>query len=113
MLAKLENGEKAKVFGSGMGAISATLLTLLKQGDHILMLNTIYGNSLSLGNYLDKFGIEVTNVNVERADEISQHVRPNTRVIYFESPSSQRFELLDLEEVGKIEIGRASCRERV
>lgn len=102
MLAKLENGEKAKVFGSGMGAISATLLTLLKQGDHILMLNTIYGNSLSLGNYLDKFGIEVTNVNVERADEISQHVRPNTRVIYFESPSSQRFELLDLEEVGKI-----------
>src|SRR5699024_3214499 len=39
MLAKLENGEKAKVFGSGMGAISSTLLTILKQGDHVLMLN--------------------------------------------------------------------------
>src|SRR5699024_3588386 len=68
MLAKLENGEKAKVFGSGKGAISATLLTLLKQGDHILMLNTIYDNTLAIGNYVDELGIEGTNVNDERED---------------------------------------------
>lgn len=102
MLAKLENGEKAKVFGSGMGAISATLLTILKQDDHVLMLNTVYGTALSLGRYLEKFGVEATNVNVKKADEISEHIRPNTRVVYFESPSSQHFTLLDLEEIGKI-----------
>jgi cystathionine beta-lyase/cystathionine gamma-synthase len=102
MLAKLENGEKAKVFGSGMGAISATLLTILKHGDHVLMLNTVYGTALSLGKYLDKFGVEVTNVYVDKASDISQHVRANTRAIYFESPSSQHFTLLDLEEIGRI-----------
>lgn len=102
MLAKLENGEKAKVFGSGMGAISATLLTILKHGDHVLMLNTVYGTALSLGKYLDKFGVEVTNVYVDKASDISQHVRGNTRAIYFESPSSQHFTLLDLEEIGRI-----------
>lgn len=102
MLARLENGEKARVFGSGMGAISATLLTLLKKGDHVLMLNTVYGAALKFGQSLDKFGVELTNVNVEKAEDISQHIQPNTRIIYFESPSSQRFEMLDLEVIAKI-----------
>lgn len=102
MLAQLEGGEKAKVFGSGMGAISSTLFTLLEQGDHVLMLNTIYGTALSLGKYIDKFGVEIENINIEKPEEILEYIRPNTRAIYFESPSSQRFELLDLEKIAEI-----------
>ena len=55
-LAELEHGEKCKVFSSGMGAISATLFTLLQAGDHLLMINTIYGEAVSFGKYLSKYG---------------------------------------------------------
>ncbi|MEN0660725.1 aminotransferase class I/II-fold pyridoxal phosphate-dependent enzyme [Caldifermentibacillus hisashii] len=102
MLVKLESGEKCKVFSSGMGAISAAILTLVSQGDHILMLNTVYGETLSFVQYLQKFGIEVTNVYISSADEMKDYLQDNTKLVYFESPSTQRFELLDLAEVTKI-----------
>lgn len=102
MLVKLESGEKCKVFSSGMGAISAAILTLVSQGDHILMLNTVYGETLSFAQYLQKFGIEVTNVYISSADEMKDYLQDNTKLVYFESPSTQRFELLDLAEVAKI-----------
>ncbi|KYC64494.1 trans-sulfuration enzyme family protein [Heyndrickxia coagulans] len=102
MLAKLESGEKCKVFGSGMGAISAAILTLARKGDHILMLNTVYGEALSFANYLTKFGIDVTNANISHTGDIQDYLQDNTKIIYFESPSTQKFELLDLEEVAKM-----------
>lgn len=96
-LALLENGEKCKVFASGMGAISATLFTLLKAGDHILMLNTIYGEAVSFAKYLKKFDIEVDRVDIRETIDLADHVKENTKVIYFESPSTQKFQLLDIE----------------
>ena len=98
-IARLERGEKCKVFASGMGAISATLFTLLQQGDHVLMVNTIYGESVSFMQYLEKFGVSLTKVDVAETEELFQFVQENTKVIYFESPSSQKFELLDLEKI--------------
>lgn len=98
-IARLERGEKCKVFASGMGAISATLFTLLQQGDHVLMVNTIYGESVSFVQYLEKFGVSLTKVDVAETEELFQFVQENTKVIYFESPSSQKFELLDLEKI--------------
>lgn len=82
-----------------MGAISATLFTLLQQGDHVLMVNTIYGESVSFVQYLEKFGVSLTKVDVTETEELFQFVQENTKVIYFESPSSQKFELLDLEKI--------------
>lgn len=98
-LARLENGEKCKVFSSGMGAIAATLFTLLEQGDHVIMVNTIYGEALAFATYMEKFGIELTNLTVGTTDQITQEIKQNTKMIYFESPSSQKFELLDLEKI--------------
>lgn len=103
-LAMLEGGEQAKVFGSGMGAISATLFTLLKAGDHILLVNNVYGPATIYSKTLEKFHVECTNVFVEEAEEIEPYVRPNTKVIYYESPSTQMMYLLDVEKI--VEIAR-------
>lgn len=101
-IAQLEQGEKCKVFSSGMGAISATLFSLLSQGDHILMVNTVYGEAVSLANDLARFGITADRVDVATTDEVAHHIKPETKIIYFESPSSQKFELLDLEKIVKL-----------
>ena len=92
------NVEKNVKFCLRNGAISATLFTLLQQGDHVLMVNTIYGESVSFVQYLEKFGVSLTKVDVAETEELFQFVQENTKVIYFESPSSQKFELLDLEK---------------
>ncbi|CAJ1192431.1 cystathionine beta-lyase [Companilactobacillus paralimentarius DSM 13238 = JCM 10415] len=101
-LAELEHGEKCKVFSSGMGAISATLFTLLQAGDHLLMINTIYGEAVSFGKYLSKYGVICDRVDVDSTEEISKYIKPETKMIYFESPSSQKFEMLDLDKVVSI-----------
>lgn len=98
-LAELEHGEKCKVFSSGMGAITATLFSLLKKGDHLLTINTIYGESLKFAKYMEKFGVETSNIHLEENESIEQYIQDNTSVIYFESPSSQVYEMLDIEKI--------------
>lgn len=100
-LARLEKGEAAQMFASGMGAISASILTLAKAGDHIIIVNTVYGSSIKLIKQLSKFGIESTKIDVSDTLEIFDYVKNNTSIIYFESPSSQKFEMLDLELISK------------
>ncbi len=101
-LAKLECGERAKVFSSGMAAISATLFTLLSAGDHILLVNNVYGPATIFCNTLAKFQVECTNVYVEKAEEIEQHIKKNTKVVYYESPSTQVMYMLDIEKIAEI-----------
>lgn len=102
MLSELVGSEKCKVFSSGMGAISAILLTLLKQGDHMIMLNTIYGEAYSFAKYIQKFGIELTKVYIEKPEEITHYIQDNTKIIYLESPSHQKCQLLDLQGIAQI-----------
>lgn len=101
-LAKLENGEKCKVFSSGMGAISATILALLKSNDHILTLNIIYGQTISFINELSKFNIEHNNIFVNSIEDIKNNIKNNTKIIYMESPCSQTMKLLDIEKIAKL-----------
>lgn len=101
-LAMLEGGQRAKLFSSGMGAISATLFTLLAAGDHILLVNNVYGPATNYGKALKKFGVECTNIFVKDASEIEGFVRENTKLIYFESPSTQMMYLLDVEKIVEI-----------
>lgn len=102
MIAQLVGGEKCKVFSSGMGAITATLLTLLQNGDHMIMLNTIYGEAYSFAKYIEKFGIELTKVYIEKPEDVSQYIKSNTKLIYIESPSHQKCQLIDLEQITNI-----------
>lgn len=100
-MAQLEGGDDAISFASGMGAISGTILSLIKKGDHILIVNTVYGSSVKLISYLSKCGVESTRIDVLDTDAIFDYLQDNTKMIYFESPSSQKFELLDLERIAQ------------
>lgn len=101
-LATLEGGQRCKVFASGMGAISASLFTLLSSGDHVLLLNTVYGTAKSTIQYMEKYGVTYDVLNSTDLKDIERALKDNTKMIYFESPSSQKFELVDLGEVSKI-----------
>lgn len=101
-ITQLEGGDDAITFASGMGAISGTILSLVKKGDHILIVNTVYGSSVKLIEYLRKFGVESNKVDVKNTETILNYLQDNTKMIYFESPSSQKFELLDLQWIAKI-----------
>lgn len=101
-LAELEQGEKAILFSSGMGAISSTILSLIQSNDHIIIVNTVYGSSVKLIQQLEKWNISSTHILTLDIQDIENAILDNTRMIYFESPSSQKFELLDLEAIASI-----------
>lgn len=100
-MAQFEGGDDAISFASRMGAISGIILSLIKKGDHILIANTVYGSSIKLISYLSKCGVESTRIDVLDTDAIFDYLQDNTNMIYFESPSSQKFELLDLERIAQ------------
>ena len=101
-MAELEGGEAARAFGSGMAAISSAILSCVKSGDHVVCVETVYGPTRTfLTEYLPKFGIETTYVRGTDVDQFRDAARPNTRLIYLESPSSLLFELQDLAAVAE------------
>ncbi len=107
-LALLAGAEKAQLFPSGMGAISAAVLHCINAGDHVIAIKNIYGpaNNL-LGNYLtQKMGITVTYVPGDKLEDFEAAICDNTRLIYLESPSSAVFGLQDLEAVGALARSR-------
>lgn len=96
-IAALERGEAARAFGSGMAAISAAILSCVRSGDHVVCIETVYGPTRRLlSDYLPRFGIETTYVRGARTEDFAEAIRPNTRLLYLESPSSLLFELQDL-----------------
>ncbi|TMR96231.1 trans-sulfuration enzyme family protein [Nonomuraea basaltis] len=96
-LAALERGERAKCFGSGMGAISATISSLVSAGDHVLVLGAVYGPTTQFLRYLEKFG--VTHTHVQDVDGCDSAIRADTRLLYFESPSYMAYAVVDIAEV--------------
>lgn len=102
-VAMLEKGEHAMATSSGMGAISSTLWTLLKSGDHILADKTLYGCTFALLSHgLTKFGIEVDFIDTADLEMVKEKLRPNTRVVYLETPANPNLKITDIEEVAKI-----------
>lgn len=103
-IAKLAGGESAKMFASGMGAISSSILHFLKYGDHVITINNIYGPTNNLLNtYLkEKMNIETTFISGEILEEFEKNIKKNTTLIYLESPSSAIFSLQDILGVVKI-----------
>lgn len=96
-LAALEGGEKARCFGSGMGAIAAAVLSSVQAGDHIVCVDQAYGPARNLmGTYVRRFGIETDFVDGTDVSAIEAAIRPNTKLLYLESPSSLVFRLQDL-----------------
>src|SRR5262245_49619320 len=93
----LEGGGRAIVVSTGLGAITATLLQHLKAGDHLLMVDTLYGPARSFcDKVLTKFGVSVTYYDPLIGAEIAGLIRPQTRIVYMEAPGSLTFEMQDI-----------------
>ena len=106
-LAALEGTEAARIFGSGMAAISAAILSCVKAGSHVICVDTVYGPTRSfLEKYLPRFGVETTFVPGLDPQEFADAMRDSTDLVYLESPSSMLFRFQDIEAVTSI------CRER-
>ena len=103
-LAKLAGGEKAKLFTSGMAAISSAIMHCVKYNGHVITLKNIYGPANNfLGTYLkEKMNLEVTYISGTDIKEFESNIRENTCLIYLESPSSVVFSLQDLEAVARL-----------
>ncbi|RLL85782.1 cystathionine beta-lyase [Mesotoga sp. H07pep.5.4] len=102
-LAALEHAERAKLFGSGVAAIVSSISAFLKSGDHIVTVRDCYSwTSTYVTQYLARFGVEHTYVEGNDVNEIEAALRPNTKIIYLESPTTFTFKLQDLTEVSSL-----------
>lgn len=113
-LATLEGGESALVTGSGMGAIMLVFLCLLESGDHVVAQEAHYvGTMKALSRWLPRQGIEVTLVDQTDLDAFERAIRPNTRLIYVETPTNPTLTLTDLAAVADLarEHGIVTCAD--
>ncbi len=102
-IAALEGGAKALACGSGMAAIHSALGTLLKQGDHLVCSEAVYGPTCTLANtFLADLGIESTMVDTSDLDAVRAAMRPNTKVVYIETPGNPTLVVTDLAAVAEI-----------
>ena len=99
----LEGAEAGYATASGMSAVFASFMSLLKAGDHLLSCSSIFGSTHTvITKYLPKYGIEYTYVPADKPEEWKQHIRPNTKMIYLETPTNPGLEIIDLAVVGKL-----------
>jgi len=102
-LAALEGGERCVATSSGMIAILSTCLALLKSGDHIVSSRNIFGASVLLfNNYLAKFGIETSYVSLTDYGAWEKAIKPNTKLLFLETPSNPLTEIADIARLAKI-----------
>lgn len=99
-VAALEGAGRVVTLPSGLAAISATLMALLRSGDHVLMVDTVYAPARTLcDRMLAGFGIETTYYDPRLGGRIAELIRPNTRLVYMESPGSLTFEVQDVPAI--------------
>ena len=102
-IAALEDAEAGLALASGMGAISATMWTLLAPGDEVILDKTLYGCTFSFMQHgLAKFGVTVTHVDLTKPANLTAAISDKTRVVYFETPANPNMRLVDIQAVSAI-----------
>lgn len=102
-IAHLEGAADCIASSSGMSAISMVLIGLLNAGDHALCVNSVYNPTrIAFTTHLPRFGVECTFFPPAASADLSDYLRPNTRMIFIESPSSGLFEIQDIRAVAKL-----------
>ena len=100
-LCALEGAEAGFATASGMAAIFASFLSLLKKGDHLLSCNAVFGSTHTvITKYLPKYGIDFTYVDAADPKSWEAAIRPNTKMIYLETPTNPGLDIIDLEAAG-------------
>mgnify|MGYP000912407981 CR=1 FL=1 len=103
IMSYLEGGESSVICSSGMGAIATALLSLLKEGDHILSDKTLYGETFALfDKVLKRYGIENTCIDITDLDEVKKSIKNNTKIIYTETASNPMITVCDIDALAKI-----------
>jgi O-acetylhomoserine (thiol)-lyase len=105
-ISQLEQGIGTVCFSTGMAALSAIFLTLLRSGDHIVSSQFVFGNTNSLFGTLGEFGVEVSKVDAGSVDTVRAALRPNTRMVFVETIANPGTQVPDLDAIGEL------CRER-
>ena len=99
-IAALEHGEDALIFGSGMAAISTTLFSFLRAGDHAVLQKDLYGGTYNLlAEEFERFGIAYSFADGLQAHDFEAKIQPNTKVIYIETPSNPLLKIVDLQKI--------------
>ncbi|HOT88278.1 MAG TPA: aminotransferase class V-fold PLP-dependent enzyme, partial [Bacteroidales bacterium] len=102
-LAAMEGTEAAWVTGSGMSAITSAILHNCNHGDHIISSQTIYGGTFAfLQNYLPKFNISVSFVDITDLKAVEKAIKPNTKIIYSETMTNPLLQITDIPSISKI-----------
>jgi len=99
----LEGAEAGYATASGMSAVFASFMALMKQGDHLLTCRSVFGSTHTvITKFLPKYGIDYTYVNANRPDEWEAAIKPNTKMIYLETPTNPGLDIIDLEFVSAL-----------
>nr|WP_046755541.1 PLP-dependent aspartate aminotransferase family protein [Kordia jejudonensis] len=102
-VAALEHTEAAMIFGSGMAAVSTSLLAFLHKGDHVVLQNALYGGTMNLVlEEFDKYGIEYSFTQSLNIKDFKKEIKKNTKVIYIETPSNPLLKITDIRKVAKL-----------
>lgn len=102
-MAALEGAEAAQATSSGMAAVSGALLSALKQGDHVVAAKAMFGSCLHVvREILPRFGIDYTLVDGGDLDQWKKAIRPQTRILFLETPSNPTLSIVDLKGVARI-----------
>ena len=102
-LAELENGYKGIALSSGMAAVSAVYMTVLSQGDHMISTGAVYGPTRGvMETHFSKFGVEYSYIDTSNLEEIKKTIRPNTKLLYLETPANPTITLTDIKKASEI-----------
>ncbi|MBN2730046.1 MAG: PLP-dependent transferase [Bacteroidales bacterium] len=97
-LAAMENGIGGIALSSGMAAVSTVYLALLNQGDHVISSSAVYGPSrVIMENHMSRFGVESTYIDTSNLDLIRENIRPNTKLLYLETPANPTISITDIK----------------
>ena len=102
-LAELENGYKGIAFASGMAAVSTVYMALLSQGAHVVCTKAVYGPSRAvLERDFSRFGVEASYVDTTQLEEVEKAIKPNTKLLFLETPTNPTIEIADIAALAKI-----------
>jgi cystathionine beta-lyase len=102
-ISDLEGAEDSILFGSGLGAVSSTMFSFLKSGDHVILHDSIYGGTINLVNTeFKKFNIDFSYIDINDVDLLKSTIKKNTRIIYFETPTNPLLQVVDISLVSSV-----------
>jgi len=102
-ISDLESAEDSILFGSGLGAVSSTMFSFLKSGDHVILHDSIYGGTINLVNTeFKKFNIDFSYIDINDIDLLKSTIKKNTRIIYFETPTNPLLQIVDISLISSL-----------